>query len=82
MRKQILSLVTATAILFIVTGCADLMEPRMFGIPKTQWDTLNVAQQQEVIRGFYKVKKTEAQVAPINSALETTKYIYNHRNMN
>lgn len=69
MKRTILLSVITVVVLTSITGCA--FEPHMFGIPQSQWNTLDAEQRQEVIRGYNDRRTTEAQVEPLNRAVDT-----------
>jgi hypothetical protein len=52
---------------FLLVACGP---PLVFGVPQEQWNQLNQQQRNKVIEGYNQRKQIQAQVAPLNAAID------------
>lgn len=80
--KNVLYLSVIAVGLIMLAGCASMFEPTMFDVPQSQWNALTPEQKQEVIKGYNERKNTEAQMAPIKSAVKAADHYLQQKNLN
>ena len=73
-----------TLLLCCLTACIELtpQEPQMFGIPQSQWNQLNVEQQNQVIAGYNHREAMREANLPVTSAIDVAQQLIQQANDN
>ena len=60
---------TAIALCALALAGCEPPEPRVFGVPQSQWNSLNHEQQTKVVDGYNAQKKQKAENEPLLAAI-------------